>query len=299
MNLANTVYINAIPAFVVLSIAEIVYLQMERNEKKDKTNVITSMLLGGGGVIVNLFLKGIILFVYSFLYEHRLFSFTNYSWWVWLLCFFADDHSYYWFHRCSHQIRFLWASHIVHHSPEEFTLAGGLRVPWTGSISGSFIFWAWMPLVGFSPAMILGMQAFSVIYQFWMHTELIKKLPTWFDTVFNTPYYHSVHHASDIPYLDKNHGGTLIIWDKIYGTFQQPIFQPIYGVSTQIDSKNPFVIAFSGWKDLLADIKKAKTGSEFVHYLFDSPGWSPDGSSKTTRQIQKELFVSNKTAFKH
>jgi sterol desaturase/sphingolipid hydroxylase (fatty acid hydroxylase superfamily) len=161
MNLANTIYVNAIPAFVILSVVEVAYLQMERHEHKNKINILTSMLLGGGGVLVNLVMKGLIVFVYSFLYQHRIFTFVQYTWIAWILCFFADDHSYYWFHRSCHKIRFLWASHMVHHSSEDFTLAGGLRVPWTGSLSGTYLFWAWMPLVGFSPAMIFGIQAFS------------------------------------------------------------------------------------------------------------------------------------------
>jgi hypothetical protein len=128
-----------------------------------------------------------------------------------------------------------------------------------------------------------------------VHTEVIKKLPSWFDTFFNTPYYHGVHHATDTLYLDKNHGATLIIWDKLYGTFQPAVFQPNYGVTTKMDSQNPVFIAFAGWKDLWKDVKKATNPIDIFHFVFDSPGWSPDGSSKTARQMQREINDSGMT----
>jgi sterol desaturase/sphingolipid hydroxylase (fatty acid hydroxylase superfamily) len=275
MHTDNIIYGYSILAFVILSIIEALYLQHSLHEQKDKRDIICSLLLGGGGILSNFIMNGMILMLYSFLYTHRLFSFTIQSGWIWLLCFFGDDLSYYWFHRCSHEIRFLWASHTVHHSPEDYTLAGGLRIPWTGSMSGSFIFWAWMPLLGFNPAMVFTMQALSVIYQFWLHTELVKKLPTWFDTFFNTPYYHKIHHASDTLYLDKNHAGTLIIWDKMFGTFQKEIFPPHFGLTKKLRSQNPMVIAFDGWKDLLHDCRNAKSFKEVIYCLFKAPNWKP------------------------
>ena len=285
MHSDNIIYSYSIPAFVVLSIIEIIYLQHSLHEQKDKKEIFCSMSIGGVGILSNLITNGMILLLYSFLYSHRFFTYTIPIGWVWFLCFFADDLSYYWYHRCSHEIRFFWASHTVHHSPEDYTLAGGLRIPWTASISGSFIFWSWMPLVGFNPMMVLTMKALSVIYQFWMHTELINKLPNWFDTFFNTPYYHRVHHASDTLYLDKNHAGTLIIWDKMFGTFQKEVFPPHYGLTKKIGSQNPFVIAFDGWKDLFNDCKKARSVKEFIYTLFKQPSWRPKMNHHLTNMI--------------
>ena len=213
-----------------------------------------------------------------------------------MICFFSDDLSYYWYHRLSHQIRFLWASHMVHHSSEKFTFSSGLRVPWTGNLTGTFLFWAWMPLIGIEPYMVIFMKSASVIYQFWMHTETIKKLPKWFEAVFNTPSHHRVHHASDVEYLDKNHAGTLIIWDKIFGTYQEEIFTPKYGLTEDIKSFNPFVIAFHEWKNIFRDLKKTRKLKDRIRYFFNSPGWSHDGSTKTTRQLQSELKTGKKHA---
>ena len=179
--------------------------------------------------------------------------------------FFSDDFSFYWFHRFSHQIRFLWASHKVHHSSEKFTFISGLRVPWTSDLTGNFLFWAWMPLIGFEPYMVIFMKSANVLYQFWMHTETIKKLPKWFEAVFNTPSHHRVHHGSNVEYLDKNHAGTLIIWDKLFGTYQEEIFKPKYGLTEDIKSFNPFVIAFHEWKNIFRDLKKQKKYKRGLH----------------------------------
>jgi len=133
------------------------------------------------------------------------------------------------------------------------------------------------------------MKSVSVLYQFWMHTETIKKLPKWFEAFFNTPSHHRVHHGSDIEYLDKNHGGILIIWDKMFGTFQEEIFKPKYGLSHDIKSFNPFVIAFHEWRKIFNDFRKTKRIKDRLHYFFDSPGWSHDNTSKTTKQLQSKL----------
>jgi sterol desaturase/sphingolipid hydroxylase (fatty acid hydroxylase superfamily) len=138
----------------------------------------------------------------------------------------------------------VWASHVVHHSSEKYNLAAALRQTWTGNLTGSFIFWSWMPLVGFQPKMIFFMQSVSLIYQFWIHTEGIKRLPKWFEFIFNTPSHHRVHHGTDVLYLDKNHAGILIIWDRLFGSFQPEIFTPKYGLTKNVKTFNPVKIAF-------------------------------------------------------
>jgi hypothetical protein len=125
-----------------------------------------------------------------------------------------------------------------------------------------------------------------------MHTESIKKLPGWFEAVFNTPSHHRVHHSSNIEYLDKNHAGTLIIWDKIFGTFKEEEFKPKYGLTENIKSVNPFIIEFFEWKNVVRDFKKTKKLKHRIQYLFNSPGWSHDGSTKTTKQLQLDLKSS-------
>lgn len=283
MQLDPSILYNAVPALLVLVIAEAVY--MIKEHRHDNKDMMASISLAVGALPVSLLVKGIVIYTYTLIYEFRLFTIPN-VWWAWVICFFADDFSYYWYHRLSHQIRFLWASHAVHHSSEMFTLSAGLRVPWTSNLTGTFLFWAWMPLIGINPYMVIFMKSLSVLYQFWMHTESIKKLPKWFEAIFNTPSHHRVHHSSDVEYLDKNHAGTLIIWDKIFGTYKEEDFKPKYGLTEPIKSANPFVIEFHEWKNIIKDVSKTSSLKHKIQYLLNSPGWSHDGSTKTTRQLQ-------------
>ena len=283
----DTIFYNATPVLIILIAIETIYIAKEKRDGiKD---IFSSLALVLGRLPVSAITNGIIVYTYTIIYHYRFFNMSFHYWLVWIICFFADDFSFYWFHRFSHQIRFLWASHQVHHSSEKFTFVSGLRVPWTSDLTGNFFFWAWLPLIGIEPFIIVCMKSVSVLYQFWMHTETIKKLPKWFEAFFNTPSHHRVHHGSDIEYLDKNHGGILIIWDKIFGTFQEEIFKPKYGLSHDIKSFNPFVIAFHEWRKIFSDFRKTKRIKDRLHYFFDSPGWSHDNTSKTTKQLQSKL----------
>ncbi len=255
--------------------------------------MMSSIGIAAGRVPVSMLTNGFVIYVYTILYQYRVFTIPGTCWWAWVICFFSDDFSFYWFHRLSHQVRFLWASHKVHHSSQRFTLSTALRVPWTSEITGAFLFWSWMPLIGIEPSMIIFMKSASVIYQFWVHTETIGRLPIWFEAILNTPSHHRVHHGSDVEYLDKNHAGTLIIWDKMFGTYQEEIFKPTYGLTENINSFNPLVIVFHEWKKLFIDLRKAKKVKDRFHYLFKSPGWSHNNSTKTTKHLQSYLKVRN------
>ena len=143
--------------------------------------------------------------------------------------------------------------------------------------------------------MLLFVKTASIAYQFWLHTETINKMPKWFEAVLNTPSHHRVHHGSDIEYLDKNHGGILIIWDKIFGTYKQETHTPTYGLTKNIPSLNLIKIEFYEWKNLINDLRKSKTLKDRWYYLFGSPGWSRNGVSKTTQQLQAE-FMADKSS---
>ena len=159
-----------------------------------------------------------------------------------MLLFFADDLSYYWFHRISHESRVFWASHVVHHSSQHYNLSTALRQTWVPMTY--FPFWLWLPLVGFPVWMVLLAQAWSLIYQFWIHTERIVRLPRPFEYVLNTPTHHRVHHGSNHVYLDKNYGGILIIWDRLFGTFIGEGERVRYGLTKNIETFNPVRVAF-------------------------------------------------------
>lgn len=249
----------AIPGFVLLLSLEAWFSYRENRHLYETKDTFTSLGLGIGNVAVGLVTKAAIFGLFSFLYKFRLFELDYSAWWYWVLLFFADDFSYYWFHRTSHGVNWFWASHVVHHSSQRYNLAAALRQTWTGNATGAFLFWTWMSLVGFHPIWILFMQQVSLIYQFWIHTETIHRLPRPLEFLLNTPSHHRVHHGSDLKYLDKNHGGVLIIWDRLFGTFQAEEHRPTYGLTRNIGSFNPFVVAFKTWEEL---VKKAvSTGS--------------------------------------
>jgi sterol desaturase/sphingolipid hydroxylase (fatty acid hydroxylase superfamily) len=254
----------AIPGFIALLILEAVLAARMRQDLYEVKDTAASLTMGIGNVIIALATKAIAFSAYSFLYRfapHQL----GFAWWVWAIGLFADEFSYYWFHRTSHECRLFWASHVVHHSSQT----------WTGGFM-SFVFWLWMPLAGFHPVMILTLQSISLLYQFWIHTEIIRSLGP-FEWVLNTPAHHRVHHATNLKYIDRNHGGTLIIWDRLFGTFEPEDMQdrPIYGLTKNIGTYNPFRIAFHEWIDIARDLRVSSGWSERWMAVFGRPGWRP------------------------
>lgn len=276
----------AAPAFVLLIVVDALTSARRGDGRYRWPDTVASLLLGLGYSVIAAVLGGGVLLVYGWLYSPRLFELPMTAWWVWVLCFLADDFTYYWFHRISHESRWFWASHSVHHSSERYNFSVSLRQTWTGTLSGSFLFWAWMPLLGFHPAMVLFMQSVSLIYQFWIHTEAVGRLPGWLEAIFNTPSHHRVHHGSDDEYLDRNYAGTLIVWDRLFGSFYAERHTPRYGLTHPVGSDNPLRIAFHEWRAIARDLRRARNGRELLGCLFAAPGWSADGSSLTTRQLR-------------
>ena len=273
----------AIPAFIGLLVLEAVVAAREQRDWYEAKDTASSLAMGIGNVLINLLAKGMVLGAFLLVYRFRLFD-LGWSWWVWGLCFLGEDFSYYWFHRKSHEVRYLWASHVVHHSSQKYNLGTALRQTWTGNPSGTFIFWLWLPLLGFHPVMIATLQSISLLYQFWIHTEAIGTLPRPIEWLFNTPSHHRVHHGSDLKYLDRNHGGILILWDRLFGTFQAEEERPTYGLTKNLDTYNPLRIATHEWNDILGDLRRHPRHA--WQYLFAPPGWSHDGSRLTAAQIR-------------
>jgi len=280
------ILVDAIPGFIILIAAEVIFAVKTQRELYNIKDASTSIALGLGNLFVGIFAKTIMVLVYTWLYKYRLFTIPFTAWWGWVLCLLADDISYYWFHRISHNVRYFWASHVVHHTSEYYNLAAALRQTWTGNLTGAFLFWSWMPLAGFEPGMILLMQSVSLLYQFWIHTEAVQKMPRWYEFIFNTPSHHRVHHGSNLLYLDKNHAGILIIWDRMFGSFQPEEFRPTYGLTKNVETFNPVKVAFHEWMNMGKDLKRARTFKDYLNYIFNAPGWSHDGSTKTTRQLR-------------
>jgi len=285
----------AIPFFILAMLLEL-YVTTKQHIKTYQTkDAFTSIAMGLGNVILGFASKILVVFVFFLIYDHfRVFTIPV-AWWSFALLFFADDFAYYWFHRVSHECRLFWASHVVHHSSEHYNLSTALRQTWSGGFY-TFIFWLWLPLLGFHPAMILLQMSVSLLYQFWIHTEAIQKMPKWFEAVFNTPSHHRVHHGSNPIYLDRNHAGILIIWDKLFGTFQEELdYEKVtYGLVTNIKSYNLLKIAFKEWWQLFKDASGTRMSVKHrILYLFKSPGWKHDGSGKVSNDLRKEWLKNN------
>ncbi len=278
----------AIPGFIILLVAEVVVTAIQHKDYYETKDTASSLSMGIGNVIVGFVGKALVFGTLSLVYQFRLFTVDMTQWWAWVILFFADDFSYYWFHRISHSSRYFWASHVVHHSSMKYNLGTALRQTWTGNITGAFVFWLWLPLVGFSPVAVMTMQAISLLYQFWIHTEHINKFPAPIEFIFNTPSHHRVHHGSDLDYLDKNHAGVLIIWDRLFGTFALENDRPTYGLTTNLNTHNPVRIAFHEWIAIGQDVRKAGSLRTALGYIFGPPGWSHDGSRKTTKQLREK-----------
>lgn len=262
----------AIPAFIVLILLEAIADAIMRRHLYEVKDSAASITMGLGNVAINLVAKSMQLGIFAVLYRLRLFNLGT-AWWVWLLLFFGDEFSYYWFHRASHECRLFWASHVVHHSSQRYNLSTAVRQSWTSTFI-SWIFWMWLPLLGFRPMMVLTMQAISLLYQFWIHTQLVEHLGL-FEWILNTPSHHRVHHGSNARYIDRNHGGTLIVWDRLFGTFEPEDSQdrPRYGLTTNIQTYNPVRIAFHEWADLWRDVRSAPGVRNKLRYVFGRPGW--------------------------
>lgn len=259
----------AIPAFILLLVTEAIVDAWMRRDLYEPKDTAASLTMGVGNLVVGLVSKGIVFAIFTVVHRFAIFP-IGYQWWAWVLAFFADDFSYYCFHRTSHECRFFWASHVVHHSSQHYNLSTALRQTWTGGFF-SFIFWLWMPLIGFQPIMIFTMQAISLLYQFWIHTELVKDIGV-FESVMNTPSHHRVHHATNPQYIDRNHAGILIIWDKIFGSFEPEQEPCVYGLTSNIGTFNPLRIAFHEWIAIGTDLRAARTWRERMIAVFGNPG---------------------------
>jgi len=291
----NLIYY-AIPFFIVTVIFESVFLYKKKPKIYNIKDTFASVTMGIGNVLVNLLSKLVVVLIITYLYENFRLTTIPFVWWSWILILFADDFFYYWAHRMGHESRFFWASHIVHHSSLKYNLSTALRQTWTGGFF-TFVFYLALPILGFHPLMIFTQMSISLLYQYWIHTELINKMPKWFETVFNTPSHHRVHHGSNPLYLDRNYAGIFIIWDKLFGTFQSELKDEkvIYGLTLNIDTFNPLKIAFQEWIAVFKDAFFANTS--FVNklkYFIKPPGWKHDGSGLLSNDLRKEWLKKNK-----
>ena len=213
------------------------------------------------------------------------------QWWAWLLLFFLDDFTYYWFHRMNHQVRLFWAGHVSHHSAIKMNYATALRQG-VGERVHKYLFWLPLAFMGFDPLMIFTMMSINLFYQFWLHTELIRRLPAWYEFIFNTPSHHRVHHASNIRYLDCNHAGIFIIWDRLFGSFSQevPNELPVYGLTKNLTTFRPLHVLAHEYQAIYKDVARAQKWRDKLRYIFLAPGWSHDGEDLRANTLRNQLL---------
>ncbi len=227
-------------------------------------------------------LSGIfVLAIYYALFDFRLFDIPTTFWSVALL-FLLQDFLYYWFHRASHNIRWMWASHVAHHSSQRLNFSTAFRQSLTYPISGMWLFWVPLVMLGFPPETVIMVVLLNLFYQFFIHSQVVPKLGK-FEWLFNTPRHHRVHHAHNADYIDKNFGGILIIWDRLFGTFveEKETQACRYGIPRQVNTYNPITLSFHEWRDMFSDaFAPGKTLRQRLRHLFGYPAWQPEGSSK-------------------
>lgn len=270
----------AIPVFFALIGLELLVARW-RGERLYRLNDSLADL--GTGVlqqVLGVFIKALLVGSYAWVWErYRVTELPAGAWWTWLLCFLGVDFLYYWFHRISHESNLPWGAHIVHHSSEEYNLAVALR---QGAFQPLFSFGFYLPLawLGFPPLVFLACSAWDTLYQFWIHTKAIKTLGP-LEWVLNTPSHHRVHHGCNDKYIDKNYAGTLIVWDRLFGTFQPEEEEVIYGITKPLRSWNPLWANIHHYVDTVERARGAPSWGEWFKVWFKPPGWSPDWMRST------------------
>jgi sterol desaturase/sphingolipid hydroxylase (fatty acid hydroxylase superfamily) len=280
----------AIPAFIVLIVLEIGLFRFElRKGRYELQDTAASLAMGLGNLAFGIPFALLIYAMTVQVHHFALFD-IGFQWWAFALIFFAEDFIYYWFHRLSHEHRFWWAAHVNHHSSRHYNLSTALRQTWTGNVAGTFLLWMPLALIGFPPELIVFQKGVSLVYQFWIHTEAVGRLPRPVEWFFNTPSHHRVHHATNPRYLDRNYAGILIIWDRLFGTFvPEDDTEPCrYGIVKQLGTFNPLRIAFHEWADMISDVRAAGSIRNVIGYVLGPPGWSHDGSRKTSAEIRTD-----------
>ena len=284
----------ALPLFFLALLIEWVWARKQLRPIYEHADFMTSMGVMVLTVFVDLIPKILLLVLMFVCYELSPFKGMierTLPWWV--LLFFLDDLTYYLFHRANHEVRLMWAGHVSHHNSQYYNLGTALRQG-VGERVAKYLFWCPLALLGFDPVMIVTMLSISLIYQYWLHTEAVDRMPRWFEFIFNTPSHHRVHHGSNVRYLDRNHGATLIIWDRLFGTFSEELeAEPVrYGLTKNIETHNVMRVAFDEYKNIAHDMRRASRWQDKLGYLFKAPGWSHDGEDKRSDTLRKNLALN-------
>lgn len=281
----------AIPVFFILIGLEIAYGYFKDRKIYRLNDAVTNISCGIVEQLTGVFAKVFTVAAYAFIYENfRIFTLEDAWYWI-VLCFIGVDFFYYWAHRMSHEVNLFWLGHVVHHQSEDYNLSVALRQS-TFQKMFTFYFYFPMALVGFKTEWFLLMGAFNLLYQFWIHTEVINRLPAWYEYLFNTPSHHRVHHGRNPKYIDKNHAGTLMIWDRMFGTFQKEEETPTYGITRPTNSWNPVTANVQPFVRLWNELKIVPGALNKLRFTFATPGWYPEemGGFKEPQEVDRSVY---------
>lgn len=288
----SSIMVLAVPMFFLLILVELYSSFRKKSERYNLNDSINNISTGILEEVASLPMKSVILLFYTVLY-------TNYghwdidesTWQSWVIAWLGVDFCYYWFHRCSHRCTFLWTGHSVHHQSTYYNLSVALRQGVIQAMT-SWVFFLPLALLGVSPLLFATMYTFNTLYQFWIHTQCIKRL-SWFELIFNTPSHHRVHHGTNPQYIDKNYAGSLIIWDKLFGTFAKEEETVNYGVTDPLDSWNPFYANIKVILDVTYYIKYLPKWYNKLFALVMPPEWVVQAAKQNNPNLHKPLYSPN------
>jgi sterol desaturase/sphingolipid hydroxylase (fatty acid hydroxylase superfamily) len=267
----------AIPVFVAFIALELVSLRwLEDGDELvgyEYRDTRTNVVMGLGSVVINGAARVVALLAYAALFVITPLRLDSHRWYTWVLVLLLVDLIWYSYHRASHRVRIMWAAHQAHHNSQRFNLSTAVRQKWNPWFE--LLFWVPLPLLGVPPWLVFTAFSINLIFQFFVHTERVGKLPRPIEFVFNTPSHHRVHHASDRDYLDKNYGGILIVWDRLFRSYAEETHRPTYGLTKNIDSFNPFRLQYHEYSAIARDVRASRTWRERFGYLVGPPGWTP------------------------
>jgi sterol desaturase/sphingolipid hydroxylase (fatty acid hydroxylase superfamily) len=277
----------SVPIYAIVIGAEIFYSYFNKKNLYTGKGLASNIYLTTLNFSLDILIRGLCLFVLDHFYQFRFFEIHNVILY-WTVLLLAEDFMYYWLHRVDHYCRFFWAVHVTHHSSEEFNLTVGFRSSVFQPLY-RFIYFIPLSFCGFTGLDIMFMYSATQIFGILVHTKTVNKLGV-LEYILVTPSHHRVHHGSNVKYLDKNMGMLLIIWDKLFGTFQpeEETDPVVYGLTKNLTSYNPITMVFHEWAAILKDLKKKTSLKNKLMYVFGPPGWSHDGSTKTSSQLRAE-----------
>jgi len=285
----------SVPIYAVVIGIEMLYSYLHEKHYYSAKGLIANIYLSALNLGLDVLIRGACLAALLFFYNFHVVGIDKalHPVLYWILLTVAEDFMFYWLHRIDHYCRLFWAVHVTHHSSEEFNLTVGFRSSVLQPLY-RFVYFIPLAFVGFEPLDIFFIYSATQIYGILIHTKAVGKLGP-LEWVFSTPSHHRVHHGSNVKYLDKNMGMLLIVWDRMFGTFQKEEETVVFGLTTNIDTHHPLKMVFHEWKAIAGDLSKPCSAKDKFMYVFGPPGWSHDGSRKTSQQLRQELEQNEET----